>query len=193
MSNFIIIRDAKSGHERRVSKRSYDLLSKTARERLQVVGEAPDQVVPSAVAMDRQNGFLPPEIAEMVRNVQTSSETKAAAEMISGEAISTAAPEPPQKPKPAEAKKPAAPVAAPPSNGASSAAQAQPQRDDLASLPQMGAKAAEALAAVGITTFKALAEASTATVNKAMEDANLSPKKAQVPGWKQAAAKLAKA
>lgn len=66
-------------------------------------------------------------------------------------------------------------------------------KDDLAAMEGVGKKAAEVLASIGIHTYVQLATSAPGAINKALKEANLGPKVAQVPAWKQAAAKLAKA
>lgn len=192
MSDFVIIANAE-GSQRRVSKRSYELLSPGQRKQWRIVGEAKGPAKAEAGAgMTTSASFLPPEIEEAQRAKAHAAEEAVASAMVSGEPVApdhpVAAEEAPQPEAPGA---PAAPVAAPETAEEPLAPALQAEQgpnDDIASLPNMGAKCAEVLAAAGIDTFAKLANAPASEINKALEAGNFAAKKAQVPGWKTKAA-----
>ena len=140
--------------------------------------------------------FIPEEIREKVLTEAHEKEVKAATEMISG-VPAQAAPKAPAAPvaeaqpaspmKPAEQPEEAKPAEQPDEQAASHAA--EEKADDLASLPNMGAKCAEVLASAGIRTFAKL-DTPTPEINAVLEANNFGPKRAQVPQWKSKAKSL---
>lgn len=189
MSDFVIIANAE-GSQRRVSKRSYELLSPGQRKQWRIVGEAKGPAKAEAGAgMTTSVSFLPPEIEEAQRATAHAAEEAVASAMVSGEQV--AAPQPVAAEEVPQTEAPAAPVGAPEPAAQPQAPAAQSEqgpKDDIASLPNMGAKCAEMLAAAGIDTFAKLANAPASEINKALEAGNFAAKKAQVPGWKTKAA-----
>lgn len=188
----VIIRH-KNGNEKTVTDRAYKIMPASVRKDWAIVGRKDEAGKPGARPKDMKitASFLPEEIAEGVIAKEHAAKDAAIATTMSGEAQGAAAPPPPAAPPVTEAAQ--APA------GAETAPPAAPQppvggdRDDLASLPNLGAKCAEALNAAGINTYAQLAAANTAEVNSILDKANFGPKKAQVPQWKSKAGELAKA
>lgn len=178
------------GAQRTISEKSWELLKSAGqpanvRKGWQFVrfvdgGPAPQGAIkPSgngAVAPFPMATFVPDEIKE-VANIKKESA------MISGEPEVAVDPDP----APVADPKPVEPEVAAPAAEPAVPSTDEPVGDDIAGIAGVGAKAAEALAGAGIRTFKQLAEAPIGDINKALEVANLAPKKAQVPNWKQAA------
>jgi predicted flap endonuclease-1-like 5' DNA nuclease len=152
--------------------------------------KAPTKLAASAGAKAAQPFVVvPPELLEH----EHKKETATISGMISGELPEGAAPEAPvEKEAAVVAEAPAKPAQAPEKPApAPVKAEATAKGDNLASIPNLGPKAAEALAAAGITTFAALAKAPANEVNKALDAAGMGAKRAQVPSWKTKAADLA--
>lgn len=177
MADFVIVRNEK-GQERRISRTSWNLLRNNSntgntRKGWTLIGESPEKPKGSVpTSADRAATFIPDEIreaqakvAEQEREVETS--------MISGS--------------------PVGPLASPvPETAAPVAAAAVGAGDNLATIEGIGPKVAGILNAAGIGTFKDLASAPLTTINKALDEAGMGPKKALTPSWKTKAAELAK-
>jgi predicted flap endonuclease-1-like 5' DNA nuclease len=201
MGQKVVVRD-KKGVEKSISATAWDLM-RSAKEqgdtrkgltfvRFAKEGESKAVSAPSAVA--KAMTFIPDEIAHKAN-------AKAEGEMVSGTATQAAqepetppaAPEAPAKSEtPAQSaaaaqaapeKAPAAPVAEEP---ALAAAYDGP-KDDLAAIDTIGKAAAEGLNSIGIYTYAQLAAANNGHIFNMLDRIKLTPKKAQVPGWKMKA------
>lgn len=188
MAEYVIIRNNRTGHEKRVSAESFRLMPKSVLKTWSKVGSEKAEKGKTTPMKPTASTFIPDEIVEKRMGEDEAARVKADTALITGEA-----------PKPAEQPQPSAPVqeeapvqqaAAPP---AEPSAPVQEGADDLASLPNMGKAAAEALAKAGITTYEQLAGADAGAIMKALEAANLAAKKAQVPNWRSKAKQLAQA
>lgn len=137
--------------------------------------EAP-KVAKSAGAKEHPFGYLPPELQEE----QAKKAAQLEASMTSGEPGAGAAADAGSEQGNA------------PGSEKSDAAAGTSQGDNLGLINGIGPKVVEALAAVGIKTYSDLAKANAADISKALDAANMAPKKAQIPSWKMKAAELAK-
>jgi len=186
----VIIRN-KTGLEKTITQRAWDLMANKVeqgdtRKGWTKVAMATAKEVKGASPMGPRVSFLPEEIREEQAKVAAEAEKSALGGMIAGaKAEAPAAAQTPEAPVKA-APVPAAPVAEPEKK-----AFIQEQLV-IASISGVGIKAAEALAAAGITTLEDLATAEPTAIMKVLDGAGLAAKKAQVPNWKQAAAKLIK-
>lgn len=179
MDTFLIIRHNR-GRETRISQRSWDLMPKSQKADYQVVGKITDikgaaAMVPSAAKQPERTGFIPPEIVEAERLKE---EEKKAVEAITGEAVKEEVQE--------------APAPAIEAGNEAPEVKEAPEADDLATIGGITKATVEVLKSIGITTFAQLAKADAGKVGAALEAANLSAKKAQVPNWKAKAETLAK-
>jgi len=188
----VIIRN-KAGLEKTITQRAWDLMASKlepgdTRKGWTRVGRAEAKPIKGASPMGPRASYLPEEIREEQARNLAEAEKKALTGMIAGaqpEAPAAEAVAPVEQAQAAE-QAPAAPVAEaektpqPP---------AEPKQDDIAAIPGIGPKAAEALAGIGIVSFAALASAESTAIMKALDGVGLAAKKAQVPNWKQEAAK----
>jgi len=196
----VIIRN-KGGLEKTITQRAWDLMASKlepgdTRKGWTKVGASAAKAIKGAAPMGPRASYLPAEIREEQAEVAAEAEKVALAGMIAGAKAEAPAPAPapqaePQKGPEEAAKAPAAP-AAEPEKPAATEEQATAKKDAIAAMPGVGEKAAEALAAAGITTYAELAKAEPTAIMKALDAVGLGAKKAQVPQWKQNAAKLAK-
>lgn len=191
----VIIRN-KAGLEKTITQRAWDLMASKlepgdTRKGWTRVGRAEAKPIKGASPMGPRASYLPEEIREEQARKLAEAEKKALTGMIAGAqpeapAAEAAAPVAPVEQAQAAEQAPAAPVAEaektpqPP---------AEPKQDDIAAIPGIGPKAAEALAGIGIVSFAALASAEPTAIMKALDGVGLAAKKAQVPNWKQEAAK----
>lgn len=198
MGQKVVVRD-KNGVVRSISAIAWDLMRNAKEQgdtrkgftfvRFAKEGESKAVSAPSAVA--KAMTFIPDEIAHKAN-------AKAEGEMVSGTATQAAQdPEtPPEDPAKAETpaqsaaasqaaleKAPAAPVAEEPAL----AAVYDGPKDDLAAIDTIGKAAAEGLNSIGIYTYAQLAAANNGDIFKMLDRIKLTPKKAQVPGWKMKA------
>ncbi len=88
---------------------------------------------------------------------------------------------PPAKPEAEQQKPKEQPAQTAPSTEARAESKAKPS--ELMAIPSVGAKASEALGSIGIHTFADLVAAQVSAIESALDAANLSPKKAQIPNW----------
>jgi predicted flap endonuclease-1-like 5' DNA nuclease len=176
MSQFVIIRNSRTGAEKRVSAKTWELMPKSQKKEYGVVGKVLDKAKPEPTArMRSENSFIPPEIEEATREKEHEAKEKAESIMISGEALDEAP--------------------APTANGAEATEANQkeaPKGDNLTVISGLTAKTAEVLQGIGVTTFKQLASAPKAKLAEALNAANLQAKAAQVPNWQAKATELSK-
>lgn len=125
-------------------------------------------------------GFEPEEIAEKVKKVSggnpTASSTPAAPVVKEAEQAEEGS----QDPAPEEAVQPK-PNADPANSSAA------PASDDLTRIEGIGPKVVTLLKGIGINSFADLINADPVAINKALDEANMAPKKAQVTKWKMEA------
>jgi predicted flap endonuclease-1-like 5' DNA nuclease len=188
----VIIRN-KAGLEKTITQRAWDLMASKlepddTRKGWTRVGKAEAKPIKGASPMGPRASYLPEEIREEQARNLAEAEKKALTGMIAGAqpeapAAEAAAPEAQQQ---AAEQAPAAPAAEPEKTPQPPA---EPKQDDIAAIPGIGPKAAEALAGIGIVSFAALASAESTAIMKALDGVGLAAKKAQVPNWKQEAAK----
>lgn len=197
MSNTkITIENVRTGARKQVSEMTWQLMSNPSNQGDVRKGYRLVHGIAGAPAPVKKNPaptFVPPEIEEAARK-QAEADRKREAEMISGvkaseevapaTAPASATQETVEAPAPtASAQGPSAKAEGPTGTASSS--------EELKGLPGVTAKVLEVLSGIGITTAAQLAKASTADINKALAEANLAAKAAQVPGWKTKAAQLA--
>jgi predicted flap endonuclease-1-like 5' DNA nuclease len=187
MSNSkLTIENVRTGAQKTVSERTWQLMANASEQgdvrkgyRLLAPGAVTGKR--SAPALAKTPSFIPPEVEEAAKK-KALAEVQTEASMISGAKVAQAeapAPEPtPVADEPA-ATAPAPEVSAPAS--------------ELTAIEGITKKVAEVLAEAGIKTVAQLAKATAPTINAALDAANLGPKKAQVPSWKQKATTLNKA
>lgn len=197
----LIIRH-KNGLEKRVTDRAYRIMPASLRKSWEVVRRVDDGGKPGTAGakdMKLSPSFLPEEIEEGVASEEHKAKNASEAASMSGEPVAatvSAAPQPPAAhPVTSKPEVQAAPAAAAAQGVKADGGDepiAQQRADDLAILPNMGAKAAEALNAGGIRTYEQLAAATTPDLNAMLDKSNLGAKRAQVPQWKSKAADLAK-
>lgn len=177
------------GVRKEISEQSWKLMSSKSesgdtRKGWTLVRNAPDKtkasaapkVAKSAGAKEHPFGYLPPELQEE----QAKKAAQLEASMTSGEPGAGAAADAGSEQGNA------------PGSEKSDAASGTSQGDNLGLINGIGPKVVEALAAVGIKTYSDLAKANAADISKALDAANMAPKKAQIPSWKMKAAELAK-
>ena len=186
MTEYVIIRNNRSGLEKKVSADSFRLMPKSVLKAWTKVGTAKEEKGKTAPMKPTVSTFIPDEIVEKRLGEDEAARVKADTALITGVEEQAA---PAQEEAPAETP---AQQDAPPA-GQSSAPANTGKADDIASIPNMGKVAAEALANAGITTFSQLATSDAGVIMKALDDAKLSPKKAQVPNWRSKAKELAAA
>ena len=196
MAEFVIIRNLKTGAQKTVSRETARLMPKNLLKVWEVVGEAPKKAgnAKAARAATMRESVLPEEIREMHAKAEHEARLKAESEMISG--VAATGPAPQTEAAPASPAAPAQATEAPKQQEAAAAAgekAAEENAPEVASLPNMGAKAAAALAAAGMGTFKALVDADATAINKVLDAAGLGAKRAQVPSWRTKAAEKAQA
>lgn len=94
-----------------------------------------------------------------------------------------------------EANKAKAPADAPPVPEKQPAKLPEGKPDQLAAIPSLGIKVAEALNKAGITTYNHIVEAEEEAIGKVLDEMvpPMTPKRAQVGAWKKAAAEFVKA
>ena len=185
----VIIRN-KAGLEKTITQRAWDLMASKlepgdTRKGWTRVGRAEAKPIKGASPMGPRASYLPEEIREEQARNLAEAEKKALTGMIAGAQPEAPAAEAAAPEAPAE-QAPAAPVAEPEKTPQPPA---EPKQDDIAAIPGIGPKAAEALAGIGIVSFAALASAESTAIMKALDGVGLAAKKAQVPNWKQEAAK----
>lgn len=193
MTQYVIIRNNRSGLEKKVSADSFRLMPKSVLKAWTKVGTAKEEKGTTAPMKPTASTYIPDEIVEKRMREDEAARVKADTALITGVAE-----------QPAEQAQEAAPVQeeaqaeaqaqqdAPPAEQRSAPVNTE-KADDLAAIPNMGKAAAEALAKAGIITFEQLANADNAVLMKALDDAKLTPKKAQVPNWRSKAKELAAA
>lgn len=194
MSNTkITIENVRTGARKTVSEMTWKLMSNPSNQgdvrkgyRLVNGAAAPAPAARKTPATT----FVPPEIEEAARK-KAEADKKREAEMISGTKATEEA-----APAPAPAAEPEQPTAT--EEGQTAIAEGPTANnsggtgtDALKAIPGITAKVIEVLGSIGITTPEQLAKANTADINKALSEANLAAKAAQVPGWKTKAAQLA--
>lgn len=185
MTEYVIIRNNRSGLEKKVSADSFRLMPKSVLKAWTKVGTAKEEKGKTAPMKPTVSTFIPDEIVEKRLGEDEAARVKADTALITGVAEQPAE----QEAAPAEAQ---VQQDAPPAEQSSAPVNAE-KADDIASIPNMGKVAAEALANAGITTFSQLATSDAGVIMKALDDAKLSPKKAQVPNWRSKAKELAAA
>lgn len=193
MADFVIVRNEK-GQEKRLSATTWKLMgnaqnSGNTRKGWTLVEGKRASIPPPTKAKDPVATFIPPEIQEAEAK-KHEAEQALQAKMISG------APDPKGKPE-APAVEAEAPVVADApvettQEPAPEAVQAPAVKGDkLGTIDGITPKVEAILNGAGITTFKQLAGTPLPTINKALDEAGLSPKKALVPTWKTKAKDLA--
>lgn len=188
MTEYVIIRNNRSGLEKKVSIDSFRLMPKSVLKAWTKVGTAKEEKGTTAPMQPTVSTFIPDEIVEKRLGEDEAARVRADTALITGVAEQPAEQEAAPVPQ-AEAQ---VQQDAPPAEQSSAPVNTE-KADDLASIPNMGKVAAEALAKAGITTFEQLANADAGVIMKALDDAKLSPKKAQVPNWRSKAKELAAA
>lgn len=198
------IQDLKTGRPREVTPYAWDLMRTKdehgeVRKGYKLVGPAPEKGLakPAPVIKSTQPTFIPDEIQEAER-ARVKREADEAATMISGSAPAkeeAPAPEPvkeaPSAPEPVTLVQDSVPAAAP--APAPTPASVARTTDDLTKINGITAKVVEVLAAVGVRTFADLAAKAPNEINQALVKAQLAPKSAMVPNWKNKAGEFAKA
>ena len=187
MAETVIIRNNQTGQEKRVSATSYRLMPKSVLKVWSKVGTVQEVKTSTKPMTPSAHTFIPDEIVEKRMGEDEAARVKADTALITGVAEQPAAPV--QEEAQAEAQ---AQQDAPPAEQGSAPVNTE-KADDIASIPNMGKVAAEALAKAGISTFEQLANADAGVIMKALEDAKLGAKKAQVPNWRSKAKELAAA
>lgn len=187
MTEYVIIRNNRSGLEKKVSAESFRLMPKSVLKAWTKVGTAKEEKGKTAPMKPTASTYIPDEIVEKRMGEDEAARVKADTALITGVAEQPAE----QAQEEAKAEAPAQQDAPPAEQ--SSAPVSTGKADDLASIPNMGKVAAEALTKAGITTFEQLANADAGVIMKALDDAKLTPKKAQVPNWRSKAKELAAA
>lgn len=205
--NTILIVNAK-GQQREVTERIWDLM-KSAKERGNVrkgwtfvksmtAGEAKASAKAGAVKVAGPAGptFIPKEIEEAAKIKAAEASAIAGAtvtkeDVLKDEGFSVQS-EPAATPEPAQEAPPVPVAQAQPAQAPDVVAQGEPAHapDDMSKVPHTSVKSIEALRSIGITTYAQLADASVASIEKALEAAGLGAKKAVVPKWKEAANEL---
>lgn len=192
MADFVIVRNEK-GQEKRLSATTWKLMgnaqhSGNTRKGWTLVEGKRASIPPPTKAKDPVATFIPPEIQE-AENKKHEAEQALQAKMISGAPDLKGYP----KASAAVADEAEAPVVADaPVEAAQEAVQAPAVKGDkLGTIDGITVKVEAILNGAGITTFKQLAGTPLPTINKALEEAGLSPKKALVPTWKTKAKDLA--
>jgi predicted flap endonuclease-1-like 5' DNA nuclease len=183
---FVLIQNIRNGSEKRVSARTWDLMRNSVeqgdvRKGFRLVSRTAPKP-PGVVVKGDQPTFVPPEITEAENKAHAAKAVQDAA-LVSGLKVEaeTAPAAVVEASLVAEAIVEAESAPAPPTAPG----------QDLTKVEGIGPKVAELLNAIGITTYKELAAASINAINEALDKASLSPKKAQVPGWKMKAKALA--
>lgn len=192
MAEFVIVRNEK-GQEKRLSATTWKLMGNaqssgnTRKGWTLVEGKRWKAPVSPTKAKDPVATFIPPEIQE-AENAKHKAEQGLAAKMISAE--------PAPKAEPVASEEEAKPVVA------DAAAEEAPEAevpepapvvggDKLTAIDGITEKVEGILKGAGITTYKQLAGAPITIINKALDEAGLSPKKALAPTWKTKAKELA--
>lgn len=184
MSNTkITIENVRTGARKTVSEMTWKLMSNPSNQgdvrkgyRLVNGAAAPAPAARKTPATT----FVPPEIEEAARK-KAEADKKRDSEMISGtKATEDAAP----------ATAPAAEPEQATAEGTTANNSGRTSTDALKAIPGITAKVIEVLGSIGITTPEQLAKANAADINKALSEANLAAKAAQVPGWKTKAAQF---
>lgn len=197
MADFVIVRNEK-GQEKRISDATWKLMGNAqnkgnTRKGWTLVEGKRASIPPPTKAKDPVATFIPPEIQE-AENAKHKAEQELAAKMISGEPQDKPAAPAVAEEAPVVADAPVeAPEAPAPTNeNLPQAVQAPAQKGDkLGTIDGITPKVEAILNRAGITTFKQLAATPLPTINKALDEAGLSPKKALVPTWKTKAKDLA--
>lgn len=201
---FITIRNDKNGQIKRISQYAWDLRRNgrddgdSRRGWTKVSGPIPPPES-GPVTGGPQPTFLPEEIREAAEKAHAA-QIKRDSAMISAESTSTSngAEMPPSTPSAPAAEAAGAPVAettTPPKEPAAEpvAAEVTAKPDDLMKLQAgMSPKVVELLAALGVVTFRQMADMPVADIHKMLDDGGLGPKKAMATGWKMKAGQLTK-
>ena len=177
----ITIENVRTGARKQVSELTWQLMSNPSNQGDVRKGYRLLEGIAGAQAPVKRNPaptFVPPEIEEAARK-KADADRMREAEMISGV-------------KSEELESTTAATVVDSKEQAKDEASEGPSANsaELKALPGVTAKVLEVLAGIGITTAMQLAKANTADINKALAEANLGAKAAQVPGWKTKAAQL---
>lgn len=204
MSTYVTVEVVKTGQRKTISARTWELLA-NAKERgdvrkgFRLLKGADTR--PATASANREQAravtMIPSAIQEAAQKA-AEAERAAQAQAMSGSKVEAAAqPEAAPEPTPVEAAPVPEPTPEPSSEAeatqaeeqAAPAEQQQEVHGDIEGLDEsITKKVISALAAVGIVTRAQLASAALPTINKALDAAGLSAKKAQAPGWKNKAA-----
>jgi predicted flap endonuclease-1-like 5' DNA nuclease len=191
MADFVFVRNEK-GQEKRISATTWKLLGNAqstgnTRKGWTLMEGKRTSVPPPTKAKEVVATFIPPEIQE-AEVKKHEAEQALQAKMISAEPQGKPAAAAVVAEAPAAA---AAPVEAPAAADHTSAPAPVVGGDKLTAIDGITAKVESVLNAAGLTTYKQMASTPITTINKALDEAGLGPKKALVPTWKTKAKELA--
>lgn len=184
---FVLIQNLKTGAEKRVSAKTWDLMRNSkeqgdTRKGYRLVSRS-SPTTPGVVVKGDQPTFVPPEILEAEKKAHAAQEATHAA-MVSGVKTDAAENAPVAVVEAAPMPEPIVEAEAAPAPQEAAPAAPATTGQDLTKVEGIGPKVAELLNGIGITTYEALAKAPITQINTALDAAGLSPKKAQVPSWK---------